>query len=104
MSCRQVSMLLALVAVSVAVGCSAPSEDRRQNRRLMDAALTAVTLKNPKELTKCRKLLDERRAASLMSQENYAKVTALLDKAATGAWVEAEEGFYEFRKSKPFPD
>jgi hypothetical protein len=97
-------MLLALAAVLVVVGCSAPSDERRQNRRLVDAALTAVTLKSPKELGKCRKLLDERRAASLLSQENHSKVMALLDKAAAGQWAEAEEGFYEFRKSKPFPE
>lgn len=103
MNPRIIFVGLSLLASLMCMGCSRPSEASRQNRRLVDAALTAVTMKNSKELDKCRKLIGERRGAGNLSETNHAKIVALIDLAASGQWKVAEDGFYEFRKSEPFP-
>ncbi len=95
---------LALTAVLSAVGgCGEPSEETRQNRRLTDSVLTAVTTKSIKELGRCKELLDKRRADALLSESNYKKLMEISEIAKSGNWSEAEDALYKFREGDPFP-
>ena len=99
-------ILLALVAgLAVnACGCGKPTEEARQNRRLVEAVLTAVTMKNRKELDKDSALWDKRLAEGLLTEAPHKKVNACIEKARSGDWSGAEEGLYKFRDSDPFPN
>ncbi len=92
------------VACLITGACSTqPSEDARQNRRLVDGLLTAVTTKNRKELDKCMFMLDERRAASLLSQQQHELLSDIYAEAKSGEWAKAEDALYKFREADPFP-
>lgn len=96
--------LLALLPLLMAIGgCGRPSESDRDNRRLFDAILTAVTLKNAVELGKDEKLLDARHSNAELGDSAYEAIKAAIAKAKSGAWQEAEEELYGYRKSHPFP-
>ncbi len=96
--------LLALAGVVIAfTGCGEPSEDTRQNRRLADSLLTAVTTKNIKELNRCKEFLDKRRADALLSESNHKKLIEISEMAKSGNWPAAEEALYKFREADPFP-
>lgn len=101
-----------MIAVAVALtgsfgiaGCGQPkpTEDARQNRRLTDALLTAVTTKNVKELEKCKALIDKRRADAVLSEANHKKLGDIFAQAKAGKWAEAEDALYKYRESEPFP-
>ncbi len=98
-----VKMLAVSLALVVFGGCGQPSEDARQNRRLTDALLTAVTTKNPKELEKCKAMIDKRRTDAVLSEANHKKLGDIFAQAKAGKWAEAEDGLYKFRASEPFP-
>ena len=85
-------------------GCGKPSEDARQNRRLVDAVLTAVTMKNRTELDKDAALWDKRLADGNLKERPHKAVTACIAKARAGDWAAAEKDLYQFRESDPFPN
>lgn len=93
--------LAAMLAFTV--GCGEPSEDTRQNRRLTDSLLTAVTTKNARELSRCKEFLDKRRADSLLSESNHKKLIEISEVAKAGNWSAAEDALYKFREADPFP-
>lgn len=93
----------ALCVPLVLGGCGKPSEDARQNRRLVDAVLTAVTIKNRKQLDKDAALWDRRRADGLVAEAPHQAVKACIEKARAGDWAGAEDDLYKFRESDPFP-
>ena len=101
--CRTVSAVVALAVLLGVGGCGQPTEDARQNRRLTDALLTAVTTKNVKELDKSKSLIDKRRADGLLSEAHHKKLASLHAQAKSGQWSEAEDGLYKYRESDPFP-
>ena len=90
----------ALLAVC---GCSEPTEETRQNRRLVEAVLTAVTMKDRKELDKDAALWDKRVADGFLSEKPHKAVKACIEKARVGDWAGAEKDLYKFRDSQPFP-
>lgn len=94
---------VALALLVPVAGCGQPSEETRQNRRLVDAVLTAVTTKNRKELDKDAALWDQRRADGALSEKSHKAVRACIEKAQAGDWAGAEDGLYRFRESEPFP-
>ena len=95
---------LMLIAVGlVASGCGKPSETTRDNRRLMDAILTAVTIRDSKELSNDQKLLNVRRDAGKLSKKAYSILRDAISQAEAGEWATAEKQLYEFRKQTPFP-
>ncbi len=99
----QITTALALVLLlSLLSGCRKPTEDTRQNRRLVDSLLTAVTTGNQKELTKCKGMLDQRHTEGLLSDYNHKRLSEIFDQARSGQGS-AEAALYEFRKSEPFP-
>ncbi|MFO0840918.1 MAG: hypothetical protein U0797_00780 [Gemmataceae bacterium] len=94
----------AALALSLALcGCGKPPEEARQNRRLVDGVLTAVTTRNVKELDKCKALLDRRHADGHLPKADLDQVGAAVAKAKAGNWAEAEEALYRFREARPFP-
>ena len=96
-------LMLVVPACFLFIGCSRPSETTRDNRRLFDAILTAVIIKNPKELSKDKELLEQRRKDGKLSQTTCDSIQGLISTAEKGEWDAAEKGLYELRKKQPFP-
>ena len=96
-------MVFVLYIAVVFGGCSKISDESRQNRRVVDAVLTAVTLKNVKELDRDTVLLDKRLADGLLAEQHFKAVKAIIQKARSGNWHEAEVELYKFRETHPFP-
>lgn len=104
MSSNRCNTILAILTLSLsAVGCSRPAEAQRDNRRLMDAILTAVVIRNPKELAKDKELLEARRQEGKMSKASFESLQKLIVEAEAGKWESAEKGLYEIRTKLPFP-
>ncbi len=78
------------------------SEEELQNRKVFDAILTAVTMKNRKELDADAKLLESRRADGHVSEKNFQALQGMIAKARSGDWAGAERELYELRKAHPF--
>jgi hypothetical protein len=92
-----------LMALLLAVaGCGEPSERELKNRRELEALLTAVSLKNAKELEKDIKRIDDRHTSGELSDASYKDLQDIVKKAQAGDWSEAEKRAYELRESKPF--
>ena len=100
---RRIAIVFAITVLVGFVGCGQPTEESRQNRRLTDALLTAVTVKNKKELEKNKVLIDKRRTDAVMSEANHKTLIEIYSQAKLGKWAEAEEALYKFRESIPFP-
>jgi hypothetical protein len=80
------------------VGCGTePSEREVKNARAFEALLTAVSLKNVKEMERDAKLIDERHAAGELSDGNYKEIQEIVEKARAKDWGAAEKQAYEFR-------
>lgn len=99
---RLAAPLAACLSLALA-GCGKPSEDARQNRRVVDAVLTAVTVKSRKQLDKDAALWDKRLTDGLVSERCHKAVKECIDKARAGDWGGAEDGLYKFREAEPFP-
>lgn len=96
--------LLAPVVLSLSIiGCNRPTETQRDNRRLMDAILTAVVIRNPKELANDRELLETRLKEGKISKTSFESFQKLIVEAEAGRWESAEKGLYEIRGRLPFP-
>lgn len=93
---------VAILAASL-FGCGKPSETRRDNRRLFDAILTAIVIRNPTELAKDKELLNERQKAGTLSKKTCDAIQVHISSAEQGDWESAEKGLYELRKKEPFP-
>jgi hypothetical protein len=83
-------------------GCSAPTEAERDNRRLVDAILTAITMKNTIWLDDDAELAEKRHLAGQLTDAEYDELTAIIEKAKSGDWQTAEKKGYEFRMKHPF--
>ena len=73
-----------------------------QKSRAFEALLSAVSLKNRKELEKDARLIEERHAAGELSEARHKDLRAIIEKARAGDWSAAEARAYEFRA--PFGD
>ena len=83
-------------------GCSAPTEVDRDNRRLVDAILTAITMKNSNWLDDDAKLAEERHLAGQLTDSDYEELASVIEIARSGDWKTAEQEGYEFRARRPF--
>ncbi|MFO0850760.1 MAG: hypothetical protein U0871_19720 [Gemmataceae bacterium] len=100
---RRVAATVAACISLALAGCGNPSEDARQNRRVVDAVLTAVTVKSRKQLDKDAALWDKRLADGLVSERCHKTVKECIEKARSGDWGGAEDALYKFREADPFP-
>ena len=89
-------MLLALA------GCGEPSLRELENRRELEALLTAISLKNQKELDKDIKRIEDRHTSGELSDDSYKDLQKIAKKAQAGDWSGAEKQAYELRESKPY--
>jgi hypothetical protein len=83
-------------------GCGEPSVRELKNRRELEALLTAISLKNRKELDKDIQRIEERHASGELSDDSYKDLREIFSKAQGGDWAAAEKQAYEMRESKPF--
>jgi hypothetical protein len=80
-------------------GCGGePSEREVRNARAFEALLSAISLKNPKELKKDALVIDERHAQGELSDAKHRVLREMIEKAEAGQWDQAERQAYEFRK------
>jgi hypothetical protein len=91
-----------LVVSLVLVGCGEPSVRELKNRRELEALLTAITLKNKKELDKDIQRIEKRHTSGELSDAGYKDLQEIIKKAKDGDWSGAEKQAYELRESKPF--
>jgi hypothetical protein len=79
-------------------GCGGePSQRELKNAKAFEALLTAVTLKNEKELEKDASLIEERHSAGELSEGKYKEIRDVIEKARAKDWEGAEKRAYEFR-------
>ncbi|MCA1685362.1 MAG: hypothetical protein LC745_05145 [Planctomycetia bacterium] len=91
------------ILLGTLAGCGGGPSDREvKNARAFEALLTAVSLKNTKELERDARLIDERHASGEISDARHKDLRAIIDKARAGDWGAAESRAYEFRA--PFGD
>jgi hypothetical protein len=92
---------LAWLLVALA-GCGEPSEREYKNRRELEALLTAVSLRNTRELEKDARRIDERHTSGQLSDARHGDLQAIVEQARKGDWAGAEKRAYEFRTQRPF--
>jgi hypothetical protein len=97
---RRTSWLVVLL-LTVA-GCGEPSLRELENRRELEALLTAISLKNQKELDKDVKRIENRHTSGDLSDDSYKDLQEIVKKAQAGDWAGAEKKAYELRESKPY--
>jgi hypothetical protein len=84
-------------------GCSGePSERELKNRRELEALLTAISLKDKKELERDARRIEARHASGELSDTPYRALQEIAGKARAGDWAAAEQRAYEFREASPF--
>ena len=98
--CRPTTLLVGLLLL--VTGCGEPSVRELENRRELEALLTAVSLRNKKELDRDAKRIDDRHASGQLSEARYKDLAEIVKKAQAGDWGQAEKKAYELRESKPF--
>ena len=84
------------------VGCGEPSTDERENRKAFERLLSAISLKNVKELEKDVQAIEVRRKEGGLSEQRYADLLEIIGKARQGQWENAENAAYAFREKRPF--
>jgi hypothetical protein len=82
--------------------CSRPTAVDRENRRVLDEILTAITIKNARLLEESAKRAAARHAEGHLTNDDYQALAALIDKGRQGDWQAAEADTYAFRKRRPF--
>jgi hypothetical protein len=94
--------IIAILVLALA-GCSGePSERELKNRRELEALLTAISLKNTKELDRDAQRIEERHTSGELSDAPYQTLKEIVKKAKDGEWAAAEKQAYEFRESSPY--
>ena len=99
---RRSRSALLLGLVLLLTSCGEPSVRELKNRRELEALLTAVSLKNQKELDKDIQRIEERHSSGELADESYNDLREIIKKAQGGDWGGAEKQAYEMRESKPF--
>ncbi len=95
------------LALSVGAGIwfwsgRAPTMEARDNRRAVDALLTAITMKNSRLLEAGIRRAQERRQAAQLTEDQFAGMVSFASKARAGDWFGAEKDGYAFRQKYPF--
>ncbi len=94
--------LLLLVSAALVAGCKRPTVEDRDNRRLVDAILTTITIKNTRLLDDNEKWARQRHDAGQLGDDEFTGMVAIIERARSGDWAGAEADGYAFRKQHPF--
>jgi hypothetical protein len=87
-----------VVLATTLAGCGGePSQREVKNAQAFEALLTAVSLKNEKEVEGDAKLIEERHASGELSEGKYRELAEIIAKAKAKDWSGAEKQAYEFR-------
>ncbi len=82
----------------ILVGCGGEPSDREvKNARAFEALLTAVSLRNSKELDADARIIESRHDSGELSGGNYRELAEVIAKARAKDWAGAERRAYEFR-------
>jgi hypothetical protein len=84
------------------VGCGEPSPRELKNRQEFEALLTAVSLKNPKELEQDARRIEERHDSGQLADSAHREIREIIEKARAGDWGGAEKRAYEYREAHPY--
>lgn len=79
-----------------------PTQQERDNRRALDAIMTAITLKNRRLLDDSADRARARHEAGQLTDTEYQAIEAFVEPARGGDWSRAEKEGYTFRKKHPF--
>jgi hypothetical protein len=99
---RRATVVLAALSLLANAGCGEPSLRELENRRELEALLTAIALKNVQELDKDIKRIDVRHTAGDLTDKSYDDLQTIAKKAKAGDWAGAEKQAYALRESTPF--
>jgi hypothetical protein len=99
---RPATLLAGLLLMLTLVGCGDPSIRELKNRRELEALLTAIVLKNKKELDKDVLRIEDRHTSGELSDDGFKDLQEIIKKAQAGDWAGAEKLAYELRESKPY--
>lgn len=86
----------------LAASCRQPSAKDRDNSRLVECVLTAITLRNARLLEDDAKWAAERHESGQLADDDYREIEAIINQARKGDWLAAEEDGYRFRERRPF--
>lgn len=98
---RSQAMAVGLLLFAI-VGCGGPSTDERENRKAFERLLSAISLKNVKELERDAQAIEVRRKEGVLSEPRYADLLEIIGKARQGQWEAAENAAYAFREKRPY--
>ncbi len=93
-------VLILLIAVP---GCGGePSPRELKNRQEFEMLLTAVSLKDPRQLEIDAGRIEDRHASGELSKDGFDALQGIISKAREGEWGDAEKRAYEFREARPY--
>jgi hypothetical protein len=98
----RITAALLLGLVLLLSGCGEPSVRELKNRRELEALLTAISLRNQKELDKDIRRIEERHTSGELSDDGYKNLDEIIKKAQAGDWSGAEKQAYALRESTPY--
>lgn len=90
-------------AALLLAGCGGgPSPRELKNRQELEALLSAVALKDAKQVGLDAGRIDDRHASGELSDDAYEGLREIVAKARAGDWAGAERRGYEFRAARPY--
>jgi len=89
-----------VVALGICITGCGPPQAAPQNQQLISSLRTALSAQNTDWLEQNVKLLEERRTAGQVSDEELEAFQAIIEKARAGQWKEAEEDAIAFQKAQ----
>jgi hypothetical protein len=95
--------LVAVLVASIGLpGCGRAPDVDRDNRRVLEEILTAITLSNARLLEDSAKRARKRFEMRHLTDAEYSAMQSIVNKARGGDWGSAESDAYKFRKEHPF--
>jgi hypothetical protein len=102
MKFSRIACVLLVTAVSIPACNGRPTAEDRDNRRVLDQILTAITLKNTRLLEESAERAAERHADGHLSDDDYQGIAEFIARGRQGDWQSAEAEGYAFRREHPF--
>jgi hypothetical protein len=92
--------LVVLAALAICAGGCGPPQASPPNRQLIASLRTALSAQNPDWLEQNAAILQERRAAKEVLDDEFAAFQAIIETARAGQWKEAEGQAIAFQKAQ----